>query len=84
MPDGSLDFAHKTTKNPDPTLYKPWFDLLQPSITEQNILCFGHWAALQGNVPHKRIIGLDTGAVWAGALSAYRVEDGKIFSISAQ
>ena len=48
-------------------------------------LFFGHWASLDSaQCRHPKIHALDTGCVWAGELSAKRVEDKQAFSIHAQ
>ena len=55
---------------------KPWYELRPAG--EKVTFFFGHWAAL-GLYRGERAIGLDSGCVWGGALSAYRLEDGTVF-----
>jgi bis(5'-nucleosyl)-tetraphosphatase (symmetrical) len=46
----------------------PWFDI--PSRrTRGNRVVFGHWSAL-GLIARQDVIGLDSGCVWGGALTA--------------
>ncbi|MGB2130826.1 MAG: diadenosine tetraphosphatase, partial [Marinobacterium sp.] len=44
---------------------------------------FGHWAAL-GFHQENHVIGLDSGCVWGNALTAYRLEDGAVFTQACQ
>ena len=60
----------------------PWFNLLEEDSLDPNeYIVFGHWASLNGQTNIKNIIGLDTGCVWGGSLTALRLEDMKIFSV---
>ncbi|MGH8491929.1 MAG: symmetrical bis(5'-nucleosyl)-tetraphosphatase [Moraxellaceae bacterium] len=79
--DGRMDFAYKEDLTAIPPGLHPWFSLPNPATGSTRIL-FGHWAAIAGATEHPRIIGLDTGCVWGGCLTAYRVDDGKSFSSS--
>tara|TARA_R110002073_G_scaffold84612_2_gene201542 strand:+ start:44977 stop:45813 length:837 start_codon:yes stop_codon:yes gene_type:complete len=76
---GELEFASKGEVNKAPTGYFPWFEHPQRQNQDVKIL-FGHWAALDGDVPHQNIEALDTGCVWGGALTALRLEDGQLFT----
>ena len=77
--EGVMDFAYKEDLSAIPPGLHPWFSLPNPALTVRRVL-FGHWAALAGITGDKRIIGLDTGCVWGGHLTAYRVDDGKSFA----
>lgn len=73
-----LELANKGEAENAPAGFFPWFD--HPKRKNKNInILFGHWAALNGNVAHENIVALDTGCVWGGALTALRLDDGKIF-----
>ena len=61
---------------------EPWFGkALKILRNESQYIVFGHWAALNGKTNLKNIIGLDTGCVWGGKLTAIRLEDKKIFAV---
>lgn len=77
--DGTMDFAYKEDLTAIPEGLHPWFSLPNPALDTHRVL-FGHWAALNGITGSKRFVGLDTGCVWGGHLSAYRVDDGKTFA----
>jgi bis(5'-nucleosyl)-tetraphosphatase (symmetrical) len=72
---GTLDFESKQ-QHCDRPGFKPWFTWRKDRTTP---IFFGHWAALEG-VSEPGVVGLDTGCVWGGALTAYRLEDGVFFS----
>jgi bis(5'-nucleosyl)-tetraphosphatase (symmetrical) len=56
----------------------PWFALPGRSHRDATIV-FGHWAALGLHVADD-VIGLDTGCVWGGTLTAVRLEDRAVIS----
>jgi bis(5'-nucleosyl)-tetraphosphatase (symmetrical) len=78
-PDGGLDFKQKGS--PDLAgRWQPWFGAQNRRFREP--IVFGHWSTL-GRVqwPEAKVWGLDTGAVWGGALTALCLEDGTITSL---
>ncbi|MDR3490624.1 MAG: symmetrical bis(5'-nucleosyl)-tetraphosphatase [Gammaproteobacteria bacterium] len=79
--EGRLELNNKGKLENSPTNHVPWFNAPNRKTAEINIL-FGHWAALGGitNTPH--VFALDTGYVWGYHLTAMRLEDGKLFSIT--
>ena len=66
--DGRVDIAIKGAPPPPPSPLRPWFAHAQRATREARII-FGHWSAL-GLVQLPGVIGLDTGCVWGGALTA--------------
>lgn len=73
---GRLEFAHKTTLDTAPPGYKGWFEY---ECQHSEKIVFGHWAALDGQVPADGVIATDTGCVWGRGLTAVRLEDGERF-----
>lgn len=66
--DGCLDFTSKDGRLPPPAGYLPWFDQPERKTAESTVV-FGHWSTM-GLVQRPSLIGLDTGCVWGGKLSA--------------
>ena len=60
-----------------PKKYKPWYKHKHRQTRDIRI-AFGHWAALGLRIK-KRYIAMDSGCVWGGKLTAYRLEDQAVF-----
>jgi bis(5'-nucleosyl)-tetraphosphatase (symmetrical) len=57
----------------------PWFDL--PDRRTQDVtVVFGHWSAL-GLVQRPNLVGLDSGCVWGGKLTAVCLEDRSLLQV---
>ena len=71
---GKLDLISKGP-SPDYGIKKvsAWFSHPKRKTANDKIL-FGHWASLEGKTDTPNAIGLDTGCVWGGALSAFQLE----------
>lgn len=69
------------TGSPDevPTGCMPWFAVPNARWRDHTVI-FGHWAAL-GLHMDNRCIGLDTGCVWGGSLTAVRLDDREIIQV---
>ena len=61
------------TKDSDgaPAGYVPWFDAPH-RCTQGTPIVFGHWST-RGLIVRDDLLGLDTGCVWGGMLTAARV-----------
>jgi bis(5'-nucleosyl)-tetraphosphatase (symmetrical) len=70
--DGRIDVAIKGEPPPPPSPLRPWFELPERRSREARVI-FGHWSAL-GLVQRPNVVGLDTGCVWGGALTAYDLD----------
>ena len=70
-----LDFSGALSEAPKGT--KPWFDAPVRKRDKMTFL-FGHWAA-HGLHVTEHAIGLDSGCVWGGCLTAVRLEDRVFF-----
>jgi len=75
--DGRLCLEHAGPPTAAPAGCHPWFSL--PGRRSINtVVLFGHWSTL-GLLQTPQAIGLDTGCVWGGVLSAIRLEDRQLF-----
>ena len=76
---GDMDFAFKGELADAPPDLLAWFDAPHARWQEAGIpLVFGHWSALGLHVDG-RAIGLDTGCLWGGQLTALRLSDRQLF-----
>lgn len=69
-PDGRMDFESSESASAAPAGLLPWYDA-PGRRTADTPIAFGHWST-QGLVARHDLIGLDTGCVWGGCLSAMR------------
>lgn len=81
-PDSQLEFAAKDGADASPPGFHPWFDA-PGRRTAGTPIAFGHWSTL-GLVDRPDLLGLDTGCVWGGTLTAVRIEGGtrEIFQVA--
>ena len=68
--DGSMEFE-TTDADGAPDGHMPWFDV-PGRRTRGTPIVFGHWST-RGLVMRDDLIGLDTGCVWGGKLSAAKL-----------
>ncbi len=70
--DGRIDLKMKGPPEKARSDFRPWFELAERASRDARII-FGHWSAL-GYVNAHGVIGLDTGCVWGGALTAMSLD----------
>jgi bis(5'-nucleosyl)-tetraphosphatase (symmetrical) len=71
--DGRIDLRQKGKPDSAPRPWLPWFKAPGRASRERRIV-FGHWSAL-GFYSAPGLLGLDTGCVWGGALTAVNLDD---------
>jgi len=72
-PAGQMEFESKEGLEQGPKGYMPWFKV--PTRKTKDVLTyFGHWSTL-GLLRQHNVIGLDTGCVWGGKLTALEISD---------
>ena len=62
-----------------PAGFEAWFDF-DDRRSRDSLVVFGHWSTL-GVMVRDDVIGLDSGCVWGGALTAIRLEDRTLFQV---
>ena len=73
QPDGSMDFKTTEAAENAPAGLLPWFDLPDRKTADSTVV-FGHWSTL-GLLMRPNLLGLDTGCVWGGKLTAVNLQD---------
>lgn len=71
--EGRVNLRLKGKPPPPDSPWIPWFNV-EGRRTRDARIVFGHWSAL-GLVLRNDIIGLDSGCVWGGALTAMDLDD---------
>jgi bis(5'-nucleosyl)-tetraphosphatase (symmetrical) len=79
---GRLEFHEKGRPGTQPDGLLPWF-AVPGRRSAATTLVFGHWSTL-GPVhsAEHNVYGVDTGAIWGGALTALRLEDRTLHSVN--
>ena len=78
-PDGRMELKSKEAAGNALDGHLPWFDLPLRSSADVTVV-FGHWSA-RGLTLRANLIGLDSGCVWGGKLSAVRLADRALFQV---
>jgi bis(5'-nucleosyl)-tetraphosphatase (symmetrical) len=77
--DGTLDLESKEGSGGAPPGCLPWFDVPERKTADTPIV-FGHWSTL-GLTIRENLVGLDTGCVWGGKLTAVSLNDHSVIQI---
>jgi bis(5'-nucleosyl)-tetraphosphatase (symmetrical) len=75
-PGGQMEFESKEGLEQGPKGYIPWFKVSKRK-TQDTLVYFGHWSTL-GLMRQNNVIGLDTGCVWGGKLTAIEIAESGI------
>ncbi len=78
-PDASMDFKTAEGLDSAPAGLVPWFDLPDRKTAGTPVV-FGHWSTL-GLMLRTDLIGLDTGCVWGGKLTAVNLQDRSVLQV---
>ena len=78
--DGHMVLQPSETDLQAPTPPLAWYDLPQRATSDVTVV-FGHWAQ-RGLTLRTNLIGLDSGCVWGGKLSAVRLHDRAVFQVA--
>jgi bis(5'-nucleosyl)-tetraphosphatase (symmetrical) len=70
--EGRLELGFKGPLHEMPAHLVPWFRAPRRRTRDVPLVC-GHWSAL-GYVSEDNVLGLDTGCVWGGMLTAQRID----------
>ena len=71
-PEGRMALKAKGPPKPGAAMLLPWFEVPGRASRGTRII-FGHWSAL-GFVNAHGVVGLDTGCVWGGSLTAVNLD----------
>ena len=79
-PEGVMEFGQKESGDaPAGSGLLPWFDL-PGRRTADVTMVFGHWSSL-GLLLRDNVVGLDSGCVWGGQLSAVCLDDRSLLQV---
>ncbi|MBU3672789.1 MAG: symmetrical bis(5'-nucleosyl)-tetraphosphatase [Sinobacteraceae bacterium] len=75
--DGQIDLKMKGTPGSQSPGWRPWFELGTRRSSTARVI-FGHWSTLGLRIEPK-LLALDTGCVWGGALTAVCLDSGQLW-----
>ena len=77
--DGIMELREKRGPHAAPTGFRPWFEHAQRASAGTTIVC-GHWSTLELLLA-PRLMMLDSGCLWGGALTAFRLDDQRVYQV---
>lgn len=77
--DGSMVLGKEENGQPEGAQCLPWYDV-PGRLTEEVTVVFGHWS-VRGLVQRDNLLGLDTGCVWGGKLTAVNLDDRSLLQV---
>ncbi len=81
--EGRMDLRFKGAPGSQPEGLYPWFEVPDRRSSDLRIV-FGHWSAL-GFWRQSGVVGLDSGCLWGGSLSALRLDgNNECYSVPCQ
>jgi bis(5'-nucleosyl)-tetraphosphatase (symmetrical) len=81
-PDGRMVYKFSGPPQQAPRGHLPWYAVADARWRGERVI-FGHWSAL-GLYRDAACVGLDTACVWGGALTAMRLDDGRVVQVPAE
>ena len=85
--DGALDLDIKVAPGSQKKSLIPWYALPNRKTIDNKII-FGHWSTIhlgvENNFKKYNVYPVDTGCLWGGQLTAMRLDDEKIFSVTSE
>jgi bis(5'-nucleosyl)-tetraphosphatase (symmetrical) len=80
--DGRMEFREKRGAQFAPAGFDPWF--AHPSRRSAHVMvACGHWSTLELML-RPNVAMLDSGCVWGGALTALRLDDGRLYQVPSR
>jgi bis(5'-nucleosyl)-tetraphosphatase (symmetrical) len=77
--DGTMEFTSTEGGADAPAGYMPWFEVPHRKTSATPVV-FGHWSTL-GLTVRDNLVGLDTGCVWGGKLTAVNLDDHAVVQV---
>ncbi len=85
--NGQMEFSEKGSPGSQPKEWKPWYEIANRKSIDLKII-FGHWSTqkladelFEETTRTYNVFPIDTGCLWGGQLSAFRLEDEVLFQL---
>ncbi len=82
--DGRMDFSEKGSPGSQPEEWQPWYEIRNRKSADLKII-FGHWSTNKlstNSIGDHNVFPIDTGCLWGGQLTAFRLEDEALFQLN--
>jgi len=86
--NGQMEFSEKGPPGSQADGWKPWYEIKNRESADLKII-FGHWSThklahelSENNIGNHNVFPIDTGCLWGGELTAFRLEDGALFQLN--